>query len=422
MLDAQQNIYIIGCMANSDVVVDDVAADDVSVDDLADAIECAVAQSNVPVGSKFRTEEQIASRLGMSRWRLRNALILLGEKGMLLRRRGSGTFLRLRPTMGNATTLQSLPHITVEDLLEHTGTEPARAMSTGVRSLRLGLLCDLNSSSHTTREINAHLVRKINAGGHQLNIQSSTHPDIELLTPEEIIDQLPNESCDGWIVQAEAAENFYSAMDKSAGSKPPVVFYGRNKSLSMRGTFVQSDGPACLAHAFEEFVNQGLTRIGMVCLRRNRHRLGYEKYDEMAEYYETMLRRHRLTYRAIEYTESEASDSVLDAMRATRRLMATDPQPEAIFVSDDHLVPGVVEVLQQLGIEPGHGVAVIVIGHYDRPLPGEYQWSQFEFSTEAIAEWTISTLMRKIHSPNLVTPSLSVKLTWRAGQTHFISR
>lgn len=318
--------------------------------------------------------------------------------------------------------------IRAEDLLPipPAGMEPHgdEVLSSFGRPLRIGLLCDLNSGSHTTREIQACLVRAINARGHQLNIQSSTHRDIELLSPQEIVRQFPEDPCDGHIVQAEAAQHFYEALAAlpSATPRVPVVFYGNKTELHVPGAFIGLSGMfESLAHAFELFADQGLDRIGMIRLKRNRHRLGVRKYDELAEYYDTMLRRHQLSYHALEHTQSEAAESVLDAMHATLRLMRRTPRPQAFFVSDDHLMPGVLEALNQLKCEPGRDVGVTTIRHRRRSLPGPYDWSCFEYVSENVADLVISTLLRSIQNPNHVPSSSHLLPAWREGKTHLVS-
>ncbi len=411
---------------------------EIDIDLLALALERTLAQSRIPLGTRLRTEQQIANRLSISRWRLRDALNMLVDRGLISRQRGSGTYLRQLPDpLANPASDESLPAIAVADLFPESPeplsandrpphpTPTARPIQAPppARQLRIGLLCDLNSDSRTTRQVLAHLIRDINTGGHQLSIQSSTHREINMLTVEEILAQFSGEPCDGYIVQAGIADHFLTALKTYLQGRPtpPVVFYGNNYNPDLQAPIINFNGPAGVAQAFGQFTRQGFTRIGMIRLRRNRRHLKTEPYDVIVEQYESMLRRHGLTYHAIEYTQSRSSESIVDAVETMTRLLKRDQPPEAVYVSDDHLLPGVIEALRQHQCVPGKDLALIVIGHRGRPVPGPYPWSCLEYPPDAISQLAIDTLLRMIQDPAWHPSSIDIPPTWRPGNTHLIS-
>jgi GntR family transcriptional regulator len=77
-------------------------------------------------GSKLPSEPDLATRLGVSRPTLREALRLLEEEGLIVRRHGSGTYVANRLPLANSLH----ENFGVERLIASTGAEP------GVREAR----------------------------------------------------------------------------------------------------------------------------------------------------------------------------------------------------------------------------------------------------------------------------------------------
>ena len=63
-------------------------------DEVADRIRALIDQQNLEAGMKLPAERQLAAQLGVSRNSLREALAQLISEGILLSRRGGGTFVR----------------------------------------------------------------------------------------------------------------------------------------------------------------------------------------------------------------------------------------------------------------------------------------------------------------------------------------
>lgn len=63
-------------------------------DEVADRVRALINQQNLEAGMKLPAERQLAAQLGVSRNSLREALAQLISEGVLLSRRGGGTFVR----------------------------------------------------------------------------------------------------------------------------------------------------------------------------------------------------------------------------------------------------------------------------------------------------------------------------------------
>lgn len=65
-------------------------------DEVADRVRALIDEKNTEAGMKLPAERQLAMQLGVSRNSLREALAKLVSEGVLLSRRGGGTFIRWR--------------------------------------------------------------------------------------------------------------------------------------------------------------------------------------------------------------------------------------------------------------------------------------------------------------------------------------
>jgi GntR family transcriptional regulator len=84
----------------------------------AQALERAIEDGRLPRGSKLEGELDLAEQLGISRPTMRAALKQLVDKGLLIRRRGIGTMVAMKPVR-RAVALTSL-----YDDLKESGREP----------------------------------------------------------------------------------------------------------------------------------------------------------------------------------------------------------------------------------------------------------------------------------------------------------
>ena len=63
-------------------------------DDVANRVRALIEEQQLEAGMRLPAERQLAVQLGVSRNSLREALAMLVNEGVLLSRRGGGTFVR----------------------------------------------------------------------------------------------------------------------------------------------------------------------------------------------------------------------------------------------------------------------------------------------------------------------------------------
>ncbi len=85
-------------------------------DEVADRVRALIDEKNLEAGMKLPAERQLAMQLGVSRNSLREALAKLVSEGVLLSRRGGGTFIRWRhDTWSEQNIVQPLKTLMVDD-------------------------------------------------------------------------------------------------------------------------------------------------------------------------------------------------------------------------------------------------------------------------------------------------------------------
>ena len=68
---------------------------------VAEQIREAIMSGKLAPGAQLPPETELVEMLGVSRGTLRESLRMLEEQGLIIRRRGKGTFVRARPILKN---------------------------------------------------------------------------------------------------------------------------------------------------------------------------------------------------------------------------------------------------------------------------------------------------------------------------------
>ncbi|WP_338815942.1 transcriptional regulator LldR [Klebsiella variicola] len=77
-------------------------------DDVARRVRALIEEQQLEAGMRLPAERQLAAQLGVSRNSLREALAMLVNEGVLLSRRGGGTFVRWQPEQNIVQPLKTL--------------------------------------------------------------------------------------------------------------------------------------------------------------------------------------------------------------------------------------------------------------------------------------------------------------------------
>ena len=288
----------------------------------------------------------------------------------------------------------------VRDAAEALGYRPnvlARAMLTG-KSKIIGLVVAYLDNHFYPRVLELLSAALEREGYHVLVFMAShTAGDVE-----SVVGEILDYQVDGLVLASVALSS--DLADRCRASGVPVVLF--NRMLETDGELtVVSDNRAGGRLAAEHFVRTGRTRIG--------HIAGWEgastQRDREAGFMEG------LRAAGLGLFAREVGDFRLNrAKDAARRMFDVAERPDAVFVANDYMAFGVMDVLRaELGLSVPDDVAVV--GFDDVPAAA---WPAYALTTvrqdaEAMVAATVKALMSEIHGNAAVAQTLRVSLVTR---------
>ena len=207
---------------------------------------------------------------------------------------------------------------------------------------------------------------------------------------DDVVDEFLDYRVDGIVAASVAFGSDLAQRCRSAGV--PIVFFNRTQG-GRAVSYVTSDNRAGGRQVADFLVAGGHERIGYVA--------GWEGASTQRER-EAGLR-EGIAAAGLDLHAREAGDFVLDRAReAARRMFDRPDPPDAVFVANDHMAFGVMDVLRfELGLDvPGD---VSVVGYDDVPPAA---WPAYALTTVRqranlmVAE-TVDLLLERIEAPRL---------------------
>lgn len=291
----------------------------------------------------------------------------------------------------------------VRDAAEALGYRPnvlARAMLTG-KSKIIGLVVAYLDNHFYPRVLELLSAALERQGYHVLVFMAShTAGDVE-----SVVGEILDYQVDGLVLASVALSS--DLADRCRASGVPVVLF--NRKLEEDGELtVVSDNHAGGRLAAEHFVTTGRTRIG--------HIAGWEgastQRDREAGFMEG------LRAAGLGLFAREVGDFRLNrAQDAARRMFGVEARPDAVFVANDYMAFGVMDVLRaEMDLSVPEDVAVI--GFDDVPAAA---WSAYGLTTirqdaDAMVDATVAALMSAINGETPVAQTtLPVTLVRRTS-------
>lgn len=286
------------------------------------------------------------------------------------------------------------------DALGYRPNVLARAMLTG-KSKIIGLVVAYldNHFYPTMLELLSDALER--EGYHVLVFMAShTANDIE-----DVVSQILDYQVDGLVLASVALSS--DLADRCRASGVPVVLFNR-KLETQDELAIVSDNHMGGRLAAEHFVSMGRRRIG--------HIAGWEGASTQRDREAGLMEGLRAA--GLGLFAREVGDFRLNrAQDATRRMFDTDARPDAVFVANDYMAFGAMDVLRsELGLSVPEDVAVI--GFDDVPAAG---WPAYGLTTirqdaAAMVAATVSALMSEIRGERAEEqPPLPVTLIKRTS-------
>jgi DNA-binding LacI/PurR family transcriptional regulator/DNA-binding transcriptional regulator YhcF (GntR family) len=382
---------------------------------ILDAIQYALSTSPAVAGKRLRSERELAVLFSVGESKIRKYLSKLVQQGVLVRRRGCGTFIRRI-----ATPPDNFKDLSPEMLKKASNIfseSRSSDISTKIQSVQLhiGLWGDLGTNSLIDQFILGSIAKSVSSRGHRLTVHNVIG-DFETWSPisvDEFRKQLDEASCDGYLVVNSMAPLFNEAIEDK---EVPVMFFLAGTSHIDNQPLVMFDTNEAITRAVRKFNEIGYKKIGLIGEKRESDNLSPPIPEPKA--YDQAMEECGLDYRAYESSPL----GVGQAIEATRKLLGRSDPPEAIYVSDDNVMVGVAEALNLEGVVPGKDIAIITLSNRNFPLPPGRVWSTMQFDRERFAQLLVDNLLYQLQSTGSGANTVALHANWIEGQTHSLER
>ncbi len=390
--------------------------------DLITEMSWILSQPPTCVGARLRPEEELANALGLTRRQVREAIKVYTDKGVLVRRQGSGTYVRRvhsHPADAPESTTFGLTH---EHMFMDMQTSDIRNLPLNqglvgktTQSLRIGLWSDwqLSPPHTTTHVVLSMFMRHAQLAGHTMTLHSQVASSQQALPVEEMAKQLEHASDDGFLVGAQYADTFLAAREM-AKSDCPYLFHIMGSSDFDLHPSVYVDTERACQRALQHLVDLDYQRIGTIALHTTK------QCDIEHHTHRSVMLRANLCQDYHAYAQDMGVASGMQAMREL--LVKADGKLDAIYVANDMVLVGVVEALKLENLTPGKDIAVISLANRGYPLPRGYDWTTMQFDPESFAATTIRQISHHIEYPHMPATTLAIQAQFCTGQTHLLDR
>lgn len=397
-----------------------------STDDrsLLDPLAMALRQtlSHVPsqVGLRLQSEEKLATELGVGRRQVREAINELVDEGVLVRQRGSGTFVRQLPKAPSQTSKAAERLLNAQKLFASDGHRSVVALRNryaGAISNKQVLHLGFWGNMHCSTEANLVTVRGVvetaQEMGHRLSMHSTITAPETGLPVKTLAEEIMRHPCDGYLISSMWGQLFNEAAAMAGlSSDAPRVYLAGGRADESLEPVVCPDFDKMIDRAMTLFHEQGIKRMTMLL----HSAVAQHTIAKLNASLDAFVRKSGCTCQTIVEPPTFAG-----GMKATRQLFATnpsDPKPQGLFVFDSRMLEGVVETMHMLDKIPGRDVGMIVLANRGVALTGHYDWSRLEHDPVQMGRLAVQMLLQQLSEPDQQLCSLMLYPRWVAGQTH----
>lgn len=365
----------------------------------------ALARPPAQAGMRLRSERELAALFRVSRPTLRLALSELEKQGILAQQQGSGTYVRCLPQAnGHPLRSTTLPPLEADQIFAPEEMQKRSDAVDRRTRLNLQLWTHLHRFTPSLRLQLECFAEAATASGHDLAVMGASVDERVFLPREKIAEMLRDDPCDGYLLDALIADHALAEFE--ATGKPFLVFSGTPPVRHEPA--VLTDSNEAIERSIPLLSGEGYCRIALLSYAAT-------ELDVHQFIYERAMRRAGLGYRchltADVVTPEESRRMLLLQLRGVE-------PPDAIYVSDDNLLPGVALALKDAGLTPGRDFGVITMAVNGLPTPPGHAWSQMEFRPRWYARCALDNLLGFMQSSDHEPYCEALYYHWVPGETH----
>jgi len=381
-----------------------------------------LAATTCPLNSKLCAEDRLVDVLGVSHNYLRAVLNELSEEGILVRRRPVGTFLVRRPEpippeqipIDMPLNLQKiLPELLIEE--EKPKGVPPVPVPTPMtiilpRQQKIQFWGVNQWQGQAPHIVQLGMMQAAMRLGVNLTF-NALETEAGLLTYDQVRAKMRQDPPSICIVPVEWRENFAPCFEDR-----PTLYLDLGSMMTPEQTNVGLDAFDMIDQALNIFAETGLKRIAMAAITKERVESDWY-YRNLTGRYRNFMAAHQLDEGCISFIKIQL-DEVLEAARS----MLEEYNPEAIYVHDDFLLPGIALELKRYGLQPGRDIAVITMSNLGLPLPPEYDWTTLQNDLKELGEQALT--QAALYAGGIISqlPSIWLKPRRHWGNTHLLQK
>jgi len=369
----------------------------------------------------IKSEPVLARMLGLKRPTVRKAIDRLVEEGILIRRNGSGTYVRKVASTGDASAVHATSMMDGESLFDVVKERQQRCAPLNKdKKFEIGTV--INWTGQSLSGVYKRIYDGLIARGEEIGAHINIHPLAVLsrsqATKERVRELLAEDQFDGLIVSSKD-EVVLDVLSEQT-HRPVVYLDFANRDWNLRldlHPMISFDLRYAMISALKRFFAVGHQRIALVGFSYG-GKNGTVDEEEDQLLYEYAMKRLGLQYRQAVFIGTDE-----EKKRACLEQMMTGPNaPTAVYFCDDVALIHAYPVLRDLGCKPGKDVAVITHSNKGVALPAGVDWSRMEFAPLQVATLTLDVIVAEMKStlPDIV--SLAHKPTWIAGTSHVLKK
>ena len=378
-------------------------------DRLTSSLRAALSRPPAQAGERLLSERQLASRLNVTHARVRRAIRTLVDEGVLVQRRGDGTYIRCLP---RSQAHAQLSDIRTEMLL-HGGAAETPDPLAAARQLTIGLWWDAPTMMTPVQQsILSGMIERVEQRGHRLALHHLRRVEGKLASSADVVRVIGEQGSDGYLVPVWRAETFEAVRPAIAR---PILYFGTDMLAPYKAApnpHVLFNLDAAWQEALDRLEDAGCRRVLIAHIDPSRA-------GAQAARIESRLHRRRHATRLVSFEPFTSDDAVAKAIAAA---LDGDAPPDGVLISDDHLLAPVAALLRRRGLVPGRDVALITAANRGHPLPDETDWTRFELDVETFGSVVADTMLRSIEDSTHRPVDLAVRLSWHEGETARFSR
>ena len=387
------------------------------MNNLEKVLEYALSRPPSSAGLRLRSERDLAALFETDHFKVRKSLSELVRKGVLVRRHGSGTYVRKVPKISRSFSPNALKipskSLFATDQLEQGYVPPLEPMK-HQQQLHLSLWADLEPEQMASRRsLISGIASQTGRAGHILSMHSISGDDGKMMSVPELSEQLKDNPSDGYLVGSWSADMFLEALGTD---HKPIVYFSDSSRQVTHEPMVLMDSHEAIHRGVRLLAGHGYNRIGLI---------GLDIPEDPAESTEPIQREYERAVSDLGFTYSTAEFAPVDineSMAATLRMLDRSEPPEAILVIDDIVLNGVAEALKTRGIVPGRNLAIIAVTNVSSKLPNGINLSRLEFDAEALGERIVNTLLGLLQTAGMRAFSSAAYVKWLPGKTHLLKK